>query len=92
MLSSGDNECVTLSGERPWLPFCSKKDFEFTELTHSAALSKDQVDSLAKLIKRCKRNPRSFTFEGVQDVKHSWEDASRLLTPVHVFHTTSVHS
>ena len=91
-MSSGDNERVTPSGERPWLPFRSKEDFEFTELTHSAALSKDQVDSLAKLIKRCERNPGSFTFEGVQDVERSWEDASRLLTPVRVFHTTSVHS
>jgi hypothetical protein len=69
----------------PWLPFRSKEEFEFAELAHVAALIKDQVDDLVKLIKRCERNPGSFMFEGVQDLERSWEDASKLLTPVHFF-------
>ena len=68
--------------KEPWHPFRSREDFEFVEIAHSASLSKEQVDNLVKLIKRCEKNPGALTFEGVQDVVRSWEDTSRLLTPV----------
>ena len=68
--------------KEPWRPFRSREDFEFAEIAHSASLSKKQVDNLVKLIKRCEKNPGALMFEGVQDVVRSWEDASRLLTPV----------
>ena len=73
-------------------PFHSKEDFEFMELVQTIALTKDQVDHLVKLIKKCKRSPGSLTFEGAQDVEHSWEDTSRLLTPVRALHTMDTHS
>ena len=84
-LSTNDNKLTALSDETPWRPFCSQEDFEFAELVHTAALSRNQIDTLIKFIKRCKRNPGSFTFERAQDVERSWEDASKLLTPVSAF-------
>lgn len=71
-----------LPDENPWLPFCSQEDFEFAELAHTAALSRNQIDALIKFIKQCKRNPGLFTFEKAQDVEWSWEDVSKLLTLV----------
>ena len=44
--------------------------------------TKKQTDALIKLIKRCERNPGVLTFEGVQDLEHSWDNADKLLTPV----------
>lgn len=84
-LSTNDNKLTALSDETPWRPFCSQEDFEFAELVHTAALSRNQIDTLIKFIKRCERNPGSFTFERAQDVERSWEDASKLLTPVSAF-------
>jgi hypothetical protein len=79
--------------QHPWRPFRTREDFELAELVHAAALNKDQVDTLVKLIKRCERNPGSLTFEGVQDVERSWEDTSKLLTPVRTFQCAiSLHS
>jgi len=80
-LSDNKDPTAPLEGQ-PWRPFRSQEDFEFAELTHAAALNKHQIDTLIKLIKRCERNPGSFTFEGAKDVEQSWEDASKLLTPV----------
>ena len=80
------------SDEHPWRPFRSKEDFEFAELVQTAALTKDQVDRLVKLIKKCERSPGSLTFEGAQDIERSWEDASRLLTPVRALRTVDTHS
>lgn len=71
--------------DEPWRPFRSREDFEFAELVHTAALNKNQIDTLVKLVKQCERNPGSFTFEGASDVEQSWEDASKLLTPVRPF-------
>ena len=84
--SNNEEPTVPLDGQ-PWRPFRSREDFKFAELAHAAALSKGQIDTLVKLIKRCERNPGSLTFEGVKDVEQSWEDASKLLTPVSSFHT-----
>ena len=82
ILSSDNTESMPPISEEPWRPFRSQEDFEFAELVHAAALNQKQIDKLVKFIKRCERNPGSFTFEGAQDVEQSWEDASKLLTPV----------
>ena len=84
-LSGNDNEPTVLPDEKPWRPFRSQEDFEFTELVHTAALNRGQIDMLVKLIRQCEKNPGSFTFEGAQDVEKSWEDASKLLTLVSAF-------
>ena len=60
------------------------------EIAHNASLSKEQVDTLVKLIKRCEKNLGALTFEGSQDVEQSWEDASRLLTPVSLLRAISL--
>ena len=85
MLFSDNNEQVAPLDEFPWSPFRSKEDFELAELAHAAALNKKQTDALIKLIKRCERNPGVLTFEGVQDLERSWDDADKLLTPVRTF-------
>ena len=85
MLFSNNNEQVALLDEFPWSPFHSKEDFELAELAHTVALNKKQTDALIKLIKRCERNPGVLTFEGVQDLERSWDDADKLLTPVCTF-------
>ena len=85
MLFSGNNEQVAPLDEFPWSPFHSKEDFELAELAHAVAFNKKQTNALIKLIKRCERNPGVFTFEGVQDLEHSWDNADKLLTPVRTF-------
>ena len=82
--SDGDSPTMPLNKE-PWRPFRSREDFELAEIAHSA-----QLDTLVKLIKRCEKNPGALTFEGAQDVERSWEDASRLLTPVSSFRAISL--
>ena len=76
--------------KEPWRPFRSREDFELAEIAHSTSLNKVQLDTLVKLIKRCEKNPGLLTFEGAQDVEQSWEDASRLLTPVSSFRAISL--
>ena len=85
MLFSDNNEQVAPLDEFPWSPFHSKEDFELVELAHTAALNKKQTDALIKLIKRCERNPGLLTFEGVQDLECSWDDADKLRTPACTF-------
>ena len=85
MLSDDNNERTVLPDEKPWRPFHSREDFEFAELVHNAALNRNQIDALVKLIRQCEKSPGSFTFEGFQDVEKSWKDASKLLTPVSAF-------
>ena len=72
MLSTSDNDPLKMPLDKePWRPFRSREDFEFAEIAHSASLSREQVDALVKLIKRCEKNPGALTFEGVQDVVRS---------------------
>lgn len=69
----------------PWLPFRSRSDFEFAEFVHDAELNRPQIEKLIKLIRRCNSAPDSFTFKNYDDLKGSLEDASKLLTPVNIF-------
>jgi hypothetical protein len=71
--------------DRPWLPFSSQEDFEFTEFVHDAALNQKQINRLIKLIRTCQKEPNKFTFRNFKDMRASLDDASKLLTPVTTF-------
>lgn len=70
--------------EEPWLPFCSREDFEFAEIVHDAAMNRQQIDNLIKFVHRCQQDPGKFTLENFHDLKKSWENSSALLTDVSV--------
>jgi len=68
--------------DEPWLPFCSREDFEFAEFVHDTKLNRPQIERLLKLFQRCKETPGSLTFQKYDDLKESLENASGILTPV----------
>ncbi|KAG1897478.1 uncharacterized protein F5891DRAFT_982657 [Suillus fuscotomentosus] len=49
--------------DKPWQPFSCCADFEFAELSHRAALSKDQTNELLKFIWRVADGRTKFTFK-----------------------------
>lgn len=73
-----------LPDEEPWLPFHSREDFEFSEIVHEAAMNQSQINTLIKFIYHCQENPGGFTLRDYNDVKSSWDRASKLLTGVSI--------
>ena len=67
---------------KPWAPFMSCTDFEFAEIALASALTKDQTDSMIKLITRLVRGQDSFNITSHRDLRETWESASALVTPV----------
>ncbi|KAG1738198.1 hypothetical protein EDB19DRAFT_1983664 [Suillus lakei] len=67
--------------DEPWQPFSCRADFEFAELAHRAALSKDQTNELLKFIWRVADGRTNFTFKTHNDVSTAWTRASSQLTP-----------
>ncbi|KAG1854811.1 hypothetical protein DFJ58DRAFT_841293 [Suillus subalutaceus] len=67
--------------DEPWQPFSCCADFEFAELAHRAALSKDQTNELLKFIWRVADGHTNFTFKTHNDVSAAWTRASSQLTP-----------
>ncbi len=68
--------------KRPWWPFRSRAEFEFSEFALKAALNKDQVDGLLALFHRILRGEDSFTFTQYADIQQAWTDAYNVVTPV----------
>jgi hypothetical protein len=60
----------------------SRADFEFAEIALEAALTKDQVDSMIKLIGRLTQGQDLFTLTSYRDLRKAWDAASELVTPV----------
>lgn len=71
-----------LAKSEPWSPFVSRADFEFAEIALEAALTKDQVDSMIKLIGRLTQGQDFFTLTSHRDLRKAWDAASELVTPV----------
>lgn len=67
---------------QPWAPFGSRTDFEFAQIALAAALTKDQVDSMIRLIIRVVRGQDSFNLKNHRDLRATWDAASALATPV----------
>ena len=74
---------------KPWRPFCSRDDFEFTNIVHDAALNQTQTERLIKFIRCCQDTPGSFMLHNYSDLKTSLENTSKLLTPVIIFQSAS---
>ncbi|KAG1798571.1 uncharacterized protein HD556DRAFT_1208336, partial [Suillus plorans] len=67
--------------DSPWLPFLCRADFEFAELAHRAALSKEHIDKFLQLIWNIVDGHTKFTFKTHGDVSRAWDKASTQMTP-----------
>ncbi|KAF8546447.1 hypothetical protein OG21DRAFT_1388874, partial [Imleria badia] len=69
---------------QPWEPFISHEDFEFAEITHAAAMSKDLVNKLLHLIWKIAggQTKTKFSLKSHNNIAAAWLHASVLLTPV----------
>jgi hypothetical protein len=68
--------------QQPWQSFACHVDFEFTELTHGAALNKNQTGELSWLIWKIVDSQMTFTFKSHGDVSKAWDRAAAQMTPV----------
>ncbi|KAG1851348.1 hypothetical protein DFJ58DRAFT_729007 [Suillus subalutaceus] len=66
---------------KPWEPFTCRADFEFAELTHKAALNKDQTDKMLQLIWQIAKGHAKFTFRSHAEVSKAWDQAATQMTP-----------
>ncbi|KAG2137820.1 hypothetical protein BD769DRAFT_1351482 [Suillus cothurnatus] len=68
--------------EKPWHPFRSRADFEFSEIALDAALNKSQIDALLNLILRVSQGHAEITLKNEADLSKAWDNAAAELTPV----------
>ncbi|KAI6094690.1 hypothetical protein EDD16DRAFT_1783795 [Pisolithus croceorrhizus] len=64
----------------PWYPFRSRLDFEFAELALEAALNKEQVNRLLRLMKSIRSAGEVFTLNEYNDLQSTWRAASHHMT------------
>ncbi|KAI6100965.1 hypothetical protein EV401DRAFT_2061435 [Pisolithus croceorrhizus] len=64
----------------PWYPFRSRLDFEFAELALEAALNKEQVNRLLRLMKSIRSAGEVFTLNEYNDLQSTWRAASHRMT------------
>jgi hypothetical protein len=74
-----------LVDDQPWLPFATRTDFEFAELIHQAALSKEQVNRLLQIIQKVVGGKSTLSFKSHDDLKEAWARAHKQMTPVSFF-------
>jgi hypothetical protein len=69
-----DKFCVSLEAQqipidkKPWHPFRSHADFEFSEITLDAALNKSQIDALLNLILCVSQSHTKITLKNEADL------------------------
>ena len=63
------------SNPRPWLPFHSEAEFEFSKLILEAMLSNTQIDALVKLVHRITEKKDDFKVQNHSDIEALWEKA-----------------
>ena len=73
-----------LTDGEPWRSFQSETDFEFAELTHQAALNKEQTEALLHIIWKISSAGAKFTFKTYSDVCAAWQNTTEQLTPVSI--------
>ena len=81
-LTGDDTRLIEPLYKEPWLPFCSREDFEFAEITHQVKMNQPQINNLLKLLHRCQQGPGKVTLQNYKDIKQSWDIASKMLTEV----------
>ena len=79
------NQPIGDDKSKPWHPFQTLEDFEFSELAHQAALNKDQTNRLLALIQRVSKGEVKVTLESHRDVSEAWKRAAKMMTPVNDF-------
>lgn len=68
--------------EKPWLPFHSESEFEFSKIVLQAALSNIEVDALIKVVRKLIATGERFTVKGYADIQGLWEKAAARLPQV----------
>ncbi|KAG1743670.1 uncharacterized protein EDB91DRAFT_1236667 [Suillus paluster] len=67
--------------EKPWHPFRSRGDFEFSEIALEAALNQGQVNKLLSLIMRIAQGDTHITLKNEADLRMALDNAAAELTP-----------
>ncbi|KAG2074347.1 hypothetical protein BDR04DRAFT_976913, partial [Suillus decipiens] len=67
--------------EKPWHPFRSRADFEFSEIALDAALNKSQIDAPLNLILCISQGHAEITLKNEADLSKAWDNAAAELTP-----------
>jgi hypothetical protein len=67
---------------QPWYPFATCADFEFSELSLNASLSRKEISDFLALLHRCQSGVDQVTFRDYKHLHDTWNEASHLLTPV----------
>ncbi|KAJ6572855.1 hypothetical protein DFH09DRAFT_916508 [Mycena vulgaris] len=75
-LESSRSRGIPNEGE-PWVPFCTRLDFEVSEFAQENMLNQKATDKLISLIRRCAANPAAFTIKNHADMNKQWEGASK---------------
>jgi hypothetical protein len=75
---------LPIPDREPWKPFISREDFEFAEIMHTAAMSKELTDKLLHLVWRITvgRTETDFLLKNHADINAAWARAAPQLTPV----------
>lgn len=67
----------------PWLPFKTRQDFEFAEIALGTGMSRDQINALIRLFRKCLEiGKESFTFLNYDDMHNTQTLASERLPKV----------
>jgi hypothetical protein len=75
---------------KPWSPFKSLADFQFAEVALEAALNKNQVEKLIKIIRRCINGGDVFNLASHKEICEIWADASAMVSPVSVLYISGI--
>ena len=67
---------------KPWLPFKTREDFEFSEIALDAAMTKAQVNATIDLLHRCIKGKGNFTLSNCDEMRRTLEVASERLPKV----------
>ncbi|KAF8166644.1 hypothetical protein K438DRAFT_1525041, partial [Mycena galopus ATCC 62051] len=65
---------------QPWLPFCSRLNFEVAEVAQENMLNCVATNKLIALIRRYRANLKDFTIKNFEDMNKQWEAASKKCT------------
>jgi hypothetical protein len=58
---------------KPWKPFCTRLDFEFSELMLELHMNTGQLATLLSLIQKAIVHPEDFTISSTDDLENAWD-------------------
>jgi hypothetical protein len=71
-----------LNTRRPWKPFKTRSEFEFAEVALRAGLTKNQVNALIQVMRRCIQGEDSFNIRDHDHMCTIWNAGAVLHTAV----------